>query len=148
MNNNLCIYLQVYNKLKAWLCSLWIVMKTTFSIIFIPFIVFLQLLKLDGDNLKKEFCYQDVIYNTSVCRLICPSGTFYLPGMISCHPWLKCDADITIISLISVSVVKTVSCYRYIRTTFKWWKPTKINRWKSRINYLFSSLSINLMVIS
>ncbi|GBN30986.1 Protein O-mannose kinase [Araneus ventricosus] len=44
----------------------------------------------------------------SVCIPECPNGTFALPGMKSCQPWLTCGTKIKLISTISFSVVKTV----------------------------------------
>lgn len=68
-----------------------------------------------ADESTIQSCYQDLIKNSSVCNLACPNGTFALPGMNSCHPWLNCDAKITLVSIISTSVVKTVNnVYIYI----------------------------------
>lgn len=67
------------------------------------------------DEPTKQSCYQDLIKNSSVCNLACPNGTFALPGMSSCQPWLNCDAKINLVSIISTSVVKTVkNVYIYI----------------------------------
>lgn len=59
-------------------------------------------------NREATVCNNDFFHNTSICKVICPPGSFSLHGMKSCHPWLTCDADIIIHSLISASVVKTV----------------------------------------
>lgn len=48
------------------------------------------------------------MYNKSVCSLVCANGSFALPGMSSCHPLLSCDNEITLISTLSHSVVKTI----------------------------------------
>lgn len=83
------------------------------SILYVTYIIiftaFIQQIQLNGDDLNKELCYQDKIHNRLVCRLICPPGKFFLPGMAACNSWLNCDADITVTSLISASTVKTVS---------------------------------------
>lgn len=79
-----------------------------FAISILAIYVYLNNQSLHVNNHAPLICYKDLTKNTSVCRPICPNGTFSLPGMKTCHPWLKCDAKITLMSTISTSVVKTV----------------------------------------
>lgn len=83
-------------------------MKKSVCIIVIALLIYLLPSNLNCDEFSKTICRKDLLLGTSVCTLQCPSGSFSLPGMQFCHPWLSCDTEINVLSLISVSVVKTV----------------------------------------
>ncbi|XP_054707513.1 protein O-mannose kinase-like [Uloborus diversus] len=83
--------------------------KTFFSLISI-LLAFLFLQTKNGNHKDSSVweCEEDFVRNASVCKLKCPYGSFALPGMLSCHPWLSCETELVIISVISLSVVKMV----------------------------------------
>lgn len=89
-------------------------LRISFTRLFIPVIISSELFLLVNSILKEKVCYEDFISNTSVCKLICPPGSFAVVGMNSCHPWLTCDSEISVLFLISASVVKTVSLIQNI----------------------------------
>ncbi|GFS81113.1 protein O-mannose kinase [Nephila pilipes] len=70
--------------------------------------VYLNNQQLHANNPAPQTCHLHFMKNLSVCRPVCPNGTFFLMGMQTCQPWLNCNAKITLMETISTSVVKTV----------------------------------------
>ena len=58
-------------------------------------------------------------FGNPICRPSCPHGQFSLPGMTSCHPWLKCDdmnssTDFQLIEELGHGAVKTVGSFNFL----------------------------------
>ncbi|XP_015905810.1 protein O-mannose kinase [Parasteatoda tepidariorum] len=84
-----------------------------FIVSLLAIIIYLRKSTIIVENVRLKKCHSDIIKNKTVCSLICSDGEFSLPGMTSCLQWLNCEDKLTIVSTISISVVKSVYLARW-----------------------------------